>query len=91
MVSTVKRSWMIFAILSILTEIGIAETYYLSDENSWQNAANTPEGEYLLAVSKIKQQLLTGTNADVVSALEALKSNFPDMAGSEIDSLRFEV
>ncbi|MHC5095692.1 MAG: hypothetical protein ACYSOU_06250 [Planctomycetota bacterium] len=56
----VKRIWMVLAMLSILIGVGTAETYHLSGENSWENAADTPEGEYLLAVSKIKQQLLTG-------------------------------
>jgi outer membrane protein assembly factor BamD (BamD/ComL family) len=82
----VKRIWMVFVVLSILAAVGTAETYHLSGENSWQNTADTPEGEYLLAVSKIKQQLLTGTKSDVVKALEQLKSDFPEMAGTEIEA-----
>ncbi|MHC5159649.1 MAG: hypothetical protein ACYSN8_06425, partial [Planctomycetota bacterium] len=82
MASENKQIWMILAALSILVGIGTAETYHLSSENSWQNAADTPEGEYLLAVSKIKQQLLTGKRSDVVKALEQLKSDFPEMAGA---------
>ncbi len=86
MTSKVKRIWVILAILSIMTGLGTAETYHLSGENSWQNAADTPEGEYLLAVSKVKQQLLTGTKSDVVNALGQLKSDFPQMAGDEIEA-----
>lgn len=86
MTSKVKQIWVILAILSIMTGLGTAETYHLSGENSWQNAADTPEGEYLLAVSKVKQQLLTGTKSDVVNALEQLKSDFPQMAGDEIEA-----
>ena len=86
MASEIKQIWMILAALSILVGIGTAETYHLSGENSWQNAADTPEGEYLLAVSKIKQQLLTGKRSDVVKALEQLKSDFPEMAGAEIEA-----
>jgi outer membrane protein assembly factor BamD len=82
----VKRIWMVLAMLSILIGVGTAETYHLSGENSWENAADTPEGEYLLAVSKIKQQLLTGKKSDVVNALEQLKSDFPEMAGAEIQA-----
>jgi TolA-binding protein len=77
---------MILTALSILAGVGTAETYHLGGENSWQNVADTPEGEYLLAVSKIKQQLLTGTKSDVVNALEQLKSDFPEMAGAEIQA-----
>jgi outer membrane protein assembly factor BamD (BamD/ComL family) len=86
MVLKFNRIWLFLAVLSILIGIGEAETYHLSSENSWQNAADTPEGEYLLAVSKIKQQLLTGTKSDVVNALEQLKSDFPEMAGAEIQA-----
>jgi outer membrane protein assembly factor BamD (BamD/ComL family) len=86
MASRIKRIWIILAVLSILAGVGTAETYHLSGENSWQNAADTPEGEYLLAMSKIKQQLLTGKKSDVVKALEQLKSDFPDMAGAEIEA-----
>ena len=82
----VKRIWMVMVMLSILIGVGAAETYHLSGENSWENAADTPEGEYLLAVSKIKQQLLTGKKSDVVNALEQLKSDFPEMAGAEIQA-----
>ena len=82
----IKRIWMILAVLSILVGVGTTETYHLSGENSWENAADTPEGEYLLAVSKIKQQLLTGKKSDVVIALEQLKSDFPEMAGAEIQA-----
>lgn len=86
MVSKVKWIWMVLATLSLLAAVAAAETYHLSGENSWQNAADTPEGEYLLAMSKIKQQLLTGKKSDVVKALEQLKSDFPEMAGAEIQA-----
>jgi tetratricopeptide (TPR) repeat protein len=69
-----------------LVGTGSAKTYRLSGEKGWQNVADDPESEYLLAMSNIKQQLLTGTEADIVKALESLKNDFPDMAGNEIES-----
>ncbi len=63
-----------------------AETYHLSGEKGWQNVADLPEGEYLLAVSKIKQQLLSGDDAAVMDALEQLKADYPDLAGAQIDA-----
>ncbi|RKY13122.1 MAG: hypothetical protein DRP52_03535 [Planctomycetota bacterium] len=86
MTSGIRKIGMVLAALSILTGLGTAKTYHLSGENNWQNTADTPEGEYLLAVSKIKQQLLTGTKSNVVKALEQLKSDFPNMAGAEIQA-----
>jgi len=81
-----RQTWMFLAMLATLVAAGSAETYRLSDEKGWQNVADDPESKYLLAVSKIKQQLLTGTDADVVDALESLKNDFPEMAGTEIDA-----
>lgn len=86
MTSKTKRTWMILAVLSMLIGVVNAETYHLSGENSWQNTADTPEGEYLLAISKIKQQLSAGKKSDVVNALEQLKSDFPEMADAEIQA-----
>ncbi|MEN8128204.1 MAG: outer membrane protein assembly factor BamD [Planctomycetota bacterium] len=80
------RTWVVLAMLAALIVTGFADTYHLSAENSWQNVADSPESEYLLAVSKIKQQLLTGTKSDVIDALEQLKSDFPDMTGDEIEA-----
>lgn len=86
MTAGTRQIWIALAMLALLTGTGSAETYHLNAENNWKNVAEDPESEYLLAISKIKQQLLTGTNADVVSALETLKGDFPDMAGNEINS-----
>ena len=77
MVSKVKRIWMVLAALSIMVGVGTAETYHLSPEKGWQNTADIPESQYLLAVSKIKQQLLSGDQSDVVDALKELKDDFP--------------
>lgn len=65
--------------------IEAAETYHLDDQG-WQPVSGTPQGDYLLAVSKIKQQLLSGTGDEVLEALEQLKADFPDIAGTEIDA-----
>lgn len=80
------RIWVIFVLLSAVCGTVSAKTFYLNADKGWQDVADDPQAEYLLSVSKIKQQLLTGTQSDVVSALETLKSNFPDLAGAEIDS-----
>lgn len=73
-------------LLVIFSGIGFAETFHLSDDQGWKNVAESADGEYMLAISKIKQQLLTGNRSDVVEALEQLKSKFPQMAGEEIDA-----
>lgn len=86
MTSISRRIRTVLTILTVLGGVCFAETYLLNDEQGWQNVQNSPESEYMLAISKIKQQLLTGTESDVVNALEQLKSDFPEMAGEEIES-----
>ena len=81
-----ERTLIVLAMLAALTAVACAETYHLNAQKGWQNVADSPESEYLLSVSKIKQQLLTGTQSDVVNALETLKNDFPEMAGNEIDA-----
>jgi outer membrane protein assembly factor BamD (BamD/ComL family) len=80
------RIWIAFLMLAALAASGSAETYHLTADKGWQNVAEDPEGEYLLAVSKIKLQLLTGTRSDVVKALKQLKRDFPELAGAQIDA-----
>jgi len=82
----VRRIWFVLAMLATVVAASSAETYRLSHQKGWQNVAQDPESQYLLEISKIKQQLLTGTNADVVGALESLKNDFPEMAGTEINA-----
>jgi len=81
-----RQTWILLAMLATWVAAGSAETYRLSGEKGWQNVADDPESEYLLAISQIKQQLLIGTDADVVDALEALKKDFPEMTGTEVDA-----
>ena len=85
---TLRPKWnlAIPMVLALFCTAGFAETYHLTDGKNWQNVADTPQGEYLLAISKIKQQLLTGTKSDVVAALELLKNRFPELAGAEVDA-----
>ena len=78
------------AVLGVLAAVlggpAAAETYHLGTGGEWQNVAGTPEGEYLLAVSKIKQQIMSGSQKEVVEALEQLKTDFPELAGASVDS-----
>ena len=76
----------VLALLAVIISVSVGETYRLTNQQGWQNIADSPEGEYLLAVSKIKQQLLTGDESDVVAALEDLKKRFPEIAGAEVDA-----
>ncbi|HOK96578.1 MAG TPA: tetratricopeptide repeat protein [Anaerohalosphaeraceae bacterium] len=79
-----RQKWAVWLLLAFLPAVW-ADTYYLSSESGWQTT-DSPEGKYLLSMSKLKQQLLTGKPAEAAAALEQIKTDFPDMAGKEIDS-----
>ncbi|MCE5186753.1 MAG: outer membrane protein assembly factor BamD [Planctomycetaceae bacterium] len=61
-----------------------AATYHLG-EQGWEPLKDTSEGENLLTVAKIKQQLLTGSSDEIIDSLEQLRSNFPQLTEAEID------
>ncbi len=81
-----RQGWVLIAVLGVLAGVCGAETYHLDAESGFQNVADSPEGEYLLAISKVKQQLLSGSSAEVIAALEQLKVDFPQLAGEEVDA-----
>lgn len=80
------RIWIALVLIAALTGLGRAETYHLNADKGWQNVADDPQAEYLLAISTVKQQLVIGSGSDVVEALKKLKSDFPDLAGDEVDA-----
>ncbi|MHC4835080.1 MAG: tetratricopeptide repeat protein [Planctomycetota bacterium] len=82
----VKWIWAFVVVLSTSLGLGYAETYRLSAESGWQSTEDSPESQYLLEVSKIKQQLMTGSESDVIKALEQLEGDYPSLAGREIES-----
>jgi len=63
-----------------------AETWHLNPQSGWQNVSDLPEGTYLLAISQLKQQLAAGKSGDVLAALESLKTDYPDLAGADLDA-----
>lgn len=79
-------SWVVFGLLAVLLSgFAGAATYHLDDSGDWESIADTPEGQYMLAISKIKQDIQTGEDDPVMKALEKLKSDFPDLAGDQVD------
>ncbi len=82
----IRQGWVLLVLAAVSAGVCCAETYHLDAEKGFQNVANSPEGEYLLAMSRIKQQLLTGSDAEVKAALEQLRADFPDLAGDQIET-----
>ncbi len=79
-------TWAVLAVLVVLLGgFAGAATYLLDDSGDWDSIADTPEGQYLLAISKIKQDIQTGEDEPVMKALEKLKNDFPELAGEQVD------
>ncbi|MHC5083266.1 MAG: tetratricopeptide repeat protein [Planctomycetota bacterium] len=75
-----------FILLMVISSSLVAETYHLNPDTGFQNVADLPEGEYLMAVAKVKQQLMSGKGKEALNALTKLKTDFPGMAGAEVDA-----
>lgn len=86
MMKTSRLLWMIAGLAAVLSGMCGAETYHLGTDGSWQNVADTPQGEYLLAISAIKQQILSGEDEAVMEGLEKLQTEFPELAGEPIEA-----
>ena len=63
-----------------------AESWRLEQGDSWKAVSGEGEGKYLLEVVKIKQLVDTGQCHAVVEALKQLKTDFPDIAGADLDA-----
>jgi outer membrane protein assembly factor BamD (BamD/ComL family) len=63
-----------------------AQTLRLDPQGQWQDLTNDPQGQYILAISEVKQTL-SGTNkGQAVKALKKLKADFKTIAGPDLDA-----
>lgn len=76
--------WLGMMVVSVLPAMA-AETWHLSAQKGWESVSNTPEGQFLLAISQIKQQIESGSSKDALAALETLKTDYPQFAGPDLD------
>jgi tetratricopeptide (TPR) repeat protein len=63
-----------------------AETWRLERGGDWRAVSAEGEGKYLLAVAEIKQLVSMGQTEAVGEAIEKLKKDFPEIAGSDLDA-----
>ena len=72
--------------LSLLNGIVSAETWRLQPSGGWKAVSAQTEDKYLLAVAEIKQLVSTGQTQAVSEALNKLKTDFPEIAGPDLDA-----
>ncbi|HOQ04144.1 MAG TPA: hypothetical protein PKY88_02875 [Anaerohalosphaeraceae bacterium] len=60
------------------------QTWRLSPESGWQEVSASPEGQFLLKLSEIKQQIEQGDSGAAERALDHLQTDFPQFSGPDL-------
>jgi TolA-binding protein len=76
--------WLALAAVLVSPSMAV-ETWHLSSQQDWESVSDSPEGRFLLAISKIKQQIDSGNGEESLKALERLKTDYPQFAGPALD------
>lgn len=64
----------------------LAETWRLQEGRDWKALSDQSQDKYLLAVAEIKKQVDMGQTEEVHKALNKLKTDFPEIAGRDLDA-----
>lgn len=64
-----------------------ADTYHLKGGKDWEKIGQTDDGDYIVAISKVKQLIAKGKHKDAAKAIDELKTAFPGFAGEDLDAL----
>ena len=75
----------ILSFLMLLPAIATADTWRLDNGKEWQNVADAPSSEYMLAISNIKQLIADGKTKDAEQALVQFKKDFTEIDDAELD------
>ena len=62
-----------------------AGTLHLKDGKEWEDISGTPEGKRLMAVSKFKRLINSGSVESALDELISLKQSTPEVAGPDFD------
>jgi hypothetical protein len=65
---------------------GDRQTWVLGREGEWKDLSTLENGDYVLAIAKIKQYVAEGNTGSIVKKLNQLKFDYPDLAGADLDS-----
>ncbi|MBN1456351.1 MAG: outer membrane protein assembly factor BamD [Sedimentisphaerales bacterium] len=62
------------------------QTWVLDKQGEWKDLATLEDGDYLLAVARIKQSVAEGNKSSIVKELNQVKTDYPELAGADLDS-----
>ena len=75
----------VVAIMIILSSPASGETFQLGDDQ-WVNVADSPDSQYIQAISKLKRQVSNGEVNAANESILKMKADFPDKTGADFDS-----
>ncbi len=79
---------MLIAAVSAVVLLGFAqaaETWKLGEDKDWKEVEQTPQNKYLQAVRELKTIVNEGKTKEIEAAVEQLKSDYPKIAGKDLD------
>jgi outer membrane protein assembly factor BamD (BamD/ComL family) len=80
-----NRQWIVLVVL-LTAGCWAAETLRLDSQGQWQNLTSDPQGQYILAISDIKQILGSDSKNHALKALKKLKEDFKAISGPDLDA-----
>ncbi len=63
-----------------------AQTYHLSKSQQWQDVSDDNNSSYLLTVSKLKENIVSGNVEEAKKAISQLVEKHPELSGKDLDS-----
>ncbi|MBN2457401.1 MAG: outer membrane protein assembly factor BamD [Sedimentisphaerales bacterium] len=85
-IAVFNKASAIFIFILLFSSSLVGGTWHLQDGRDWQVLSGQKKDEYLLSAAKIKQLIYNGQTKAVEKQLNELKSNFPEIAGEDIDA-----
>lgn len=83
----IKQTAAVLALgLILISGPGIAETWRLQTNQAWQNVQDSPEGQFMMGVSQLKQAVEAGNAGEAEKAFERLKTEYPQLAGPDFNA-----
>ncbi len=76
---------MTLACLLSLKFANAAETWHLDQQGQWQSTQQSPQGMFMLEISRIKQLINDGDINQAVKKVDKLKQKHPELAGPDLD------
>lgn len=79
------KGLIIFVAIS-LAAVAAAETWRLTEGQTWQPVSQTGDSKKITAIGQVKQFVSTGKTGQAKKAFDKLKADYPEFAGADFDA-----